>query len=54
MTFILPFGQAHGDQAWRTGPKAARLSELSTAGFRIPAGFAITTDALDYFLATMV
>ncbi len=52
MTFILPFGQAHGDQAWRTGPKAARLSELSTAGFRIPAGFAITTDALDYFLAS--
>jgi phosphoenolpyruvate synthase/pyruvate phosphate dikinase len=25
---------------------------LSTAGFRIPAGFAITTDALDHFLAS--
>ena len=52
MTFILPFGQAHGDQAWRTGPKAARLSELSAAGFRVPPGYAITTDALAHFLAS--
>ncbi len=50
MQYILPFGQAHGDQAWRTGPKAVRLSELSAAGFAVPTGFAITTDALDYFL----
>jgi phosphoenolpyruvate synthase/pyruvate phosphate dikinase len=51
MSYILPFGQAHGSQAWRTGPKAARLSELSAAGFCVPSGFAVTTDALDYFLA---
>ncbi len=24
MRYVLPFGQAHGNQAWRTGPKAAR------------------------------
>lgn len=50
MSYILPFGQAHGDEAWRSGPKAARLSELSAAGFNVPAGFAVATDALDHFL----
>ena len=52
MTYILPFGQAHGEQAWRTGPKAARLSELSTTGFCVPAGFAISTDALGHYLVS--
>ena len=33
MQYILPFGQAHGSQAWRTGPKAARLSQLSVEDF---------------------
>ncbi len=52
MTYILPFGQAHGEQAWRTGPKAARLSELSATGFCVPAGFAISTDALGHYLVS--
>ncbi len=50
MEYILPFGQAHGDAAWRCGPKASRLSQLSAAGFAVPAGFAITSDALTHFL----
>ena len=50
MSYILPFGQAHGEQAWRSGPKAARLSALSAAGFKVPAGFAVATEALDHFL----
>lgn len=48
MAFILPFGEAH--QAWRTGSKAAHLSALYAAGFSVPEGFAVTTDALDHFL----
>ncbi len=52
MTYILPFGQAHGDDAWRSGPKAARLSALSAAAFNVPTGFAVATDALDHFLDT--
>ena len=51
MAYILPLGQAHGDNAWRSGPKAARLSALNSEGFKVPAGFAVTTDALSYFLA---
>ncbi len=51
MDYIRPFGQAHGDAAWRCGPKAARLSQLSAAGFAVPPGFAITGDVLPHFLA---
>ncbi len=50
MDYLLPFGQAHGDQAWRCGPKAARLSQLSAAGFAVPPGMALTSDALVHFL----
>ena len=51
MEYLLPFGKAHGDQAWRCGPKAARLSQLSEAGFSIPPGFAIPSDAFEHFLS---
>ena len=51
MEYLLPFGKAHGDQAWRCGPKAARLSQLSEAGFSIPPGFAIPNDAFEHFLS---
>ncbi len=50
MDYLLSFGQAHGDQAWRCGPKAARLSQLSAAGFAVPPGMALTSDALVHFL----
>ena len=52
MTYILPFGQAHGEQAWRTGPKAARLSESSTTRFCVPTSFAISTVALGQYVVS--
>ncbi|MEE8313622.1 MAG: PEP/pyruvate-binding domain-containing protein [Myxococcota bacterium] len=51
MTHILAFGEAHGSEAWRTGPKAAHLSALYEAGFRVPRGFAVAAEALDRYLA---
>ena len=33
------------------GGKAANLGELTSAGFEVPPGFVLTTDAYDYFLA---
>ncbi len=50
MAYVLPFGKAHGADAWRVGPKAATLSLLRTAEFRVPDGYAITVEALDLFL----
>jgi phosphohistidine swiveling domain-containing protein len=45
--YVLSFGSAHGDAAWKAGPKAANLSLFSSAGFPVPGGFVITTDALE-------
>jgi rifampicin phosphotransferase len=50
MPFILPLGQAHGDYAWRVGPKASRLSALQTAAYPAPAGFALSTDAMEHHI----
>lgn len=51
MDYLLPFGKAHGDQAWRCGPKAAHLSQLSAAGFSVPPGFAVSSDVFAHFLS---
>lgn len=49
---VLPLPDVgHNDQA-RVGGKAANLGELITAGFRVPSGFVVTTDA--YREATQV
>ena len=50
MVYVLPLEQAHGDEAWQAGPKAANLSALLAAGFTVPRGFVITVDAMDHYL----
>jgi phosphohistidine swiveling domain-containing protein len=47
VTFVLALGNAHGEQAWRCGAKACTLSRLLSAGFPVPGGFVVTTDALE-------
>jgi phosphohistidine swiveling domain-containing protein len=51
MAYVLHLGQAHGDEAWRSGPKSANLSALKSAGFSVPDGFVLTTDTMDHHLA---
>ena len=50
MELVLSLGQAHGEEAWRAGPKAANLSLLKDAGFPVPSGFVLTTDAMGEYL----
>ncbi|GEM_PF-261956 len=50
-SFVLPFGNAHGDDAWKVGPKAANLSLFHSLGFPVPEGFVITTAALEQLLS---
>lgn len=50
MAYVLPFGRAHGTDAWRVGPKAATLSRLYASAFPVPNGHAVTVEALDAFL----
>ena len=51
MSWVLSLGQIDRDQVWRVGPKAANLSLLMSAGFPVPAGFAVTTDAMDEYIS---
>jgi phosphohistidine swiveling domain-containing protein len=51
-SFVLPFGKAHNDAAWKSGPKAANLSLFHSLGFPVPNGFVITINALEQVLST--
>ena len=49
-TFILPFNQIDATSLPRVGGKGANLGEMIGAGFPVPPGFCITTDAFQLFL----
>lgn len=46
---ILPLRDIEASDGPRVGMKALRLAELARAGFEVPDGFVVTTDALDAF-----
>jgi pyruvate, water dikinase len=47
MTLVVRFEELRAADAGRVGGKCANLGELTGAGFPVPRGFAVTTDALD-------
>jgi rifampicin phosphotransferase len=49
--YILPLHTLTHADAHRAGPKAATLGDLAHAGFPVPDGFVLTTDAYTRFLA---
>jgi pyruvate,water dikinase len=49
---VAPLQQFGRADIERVGGKGANLGELIRAGFPVPAGFAITTAAYDYFVAS--
>ena len=51
MTYILGLRDIPQGDIERAGVKAANLGELARAGFPVPDGFVLTTDAFDRFLA---
>src|SRR5919201_3947859 len=49
--YILPLDTLTRADARRAGAKAASLGDLARAGFPVPDGFVLTTDAYERFLA---
>jgi pyruvate,water dikinase len=47
MTVVVPFGDLRAGDVELVGGKCANLGELTGAGFPVPAGFAVTTSAVD-------
>jgi pyruvate, water dikinase len=47
VSFAISFDELGLDDVARVGGKSARLADLRAAGFPVPPGFAITTEALD-------
>lgn len=52
MDYVRRFEELRRDDVGSVGGKCASLGELTSAGVRVPAGFAVTTDAFQAFLAT--
>ena len=52
MTYIAPFPKLKKESIPLTGGKGANLGEMTAAGFPIPAGFVLTTQAYGDFVAT--
>lgn len=50
-TYTIPFDET-SEHLWLCGPKAMNLVKLVRAGYKVPGGFAITFEALDYVIAT--
>lgn len=50
--YVLPLKELGRDTIQRCGGKAVSLGELSRAGARVPAGYCITAEALDYTLTS--
>jgi pyruvate,water dikinase len=48
--WVVPLNEAAEFDERRIGGKALKLAQLARAGFRVPAGFAITASAYEYFL----
>ncbi len=49
--YIISLGELTRADINRAGGKAANLGELVRAGFRVPDGFVVTTEAFGRFLA---
>ena len=49
--YILPLDKVSREDVARVGVKAANLGELLRAGFQVPGGFVVTTEAFSKFLA---
>jgi pyruvate,water dikinase len=45
---------ARAEESEQSGSKAATLAELKRAGFRVPEGFVVTTEALTQALAQQI
>jgi len=50
VVFVLPLQGLTRADVSRVGAKAANLGELAGAGFPVPNGFAVTTEAFDHFV----
>ena len=50
VTYVLPLYEVRRTDVSRVGAKAANLGELAHAGFPVPDGFAVTTEAFDQFI----
>jgi len=48
--YVLPLQDVKRADVSRVGAKAANLGELARAGFPVPDGFAVTTEAFDHFV----
>ena len=48
--YLMPLQELTHADVSRVGAKAANLGELARAGFPVPDGFALTTQAFDYFV----
>jgi phosphoenolpyruvate synthase/pyruvate phosphate dikinase len=48
--WVIPLAQAADNDERLIGGKAAKLAQLAQAGFRVPAGFIITTWAYEQFV----
>ncbi|MCP5099841.1 MAG: phosphoenolpyruvate synthase, partial [Chloroflexi bacterium] len=49
--YILSINEIGADALPKVGGKGANLGELTRAGFSVPPGFCVTTDAFDQFMA---
>ncbi|MCP4420374.1 MAG: phosphoenolpyruvate synthase, partial [Chloroflexi bacterium] len=49
--YIFSLNEIGADALPKVGGKGANLGELTRAGFRVPSGFCVTTDAFDQFIA---
>ena len=50
MSYTIPFPQLNKTNISAAGGKGANLGEMTTAGFPVPAGFVLTTQAYDAFV----
>ena len=50
MNYTIPFSKLNKTDIPVVGGKGANLGELSVAGFPVPPGFVLTTDAYDAFV----
>lgn len=49
-SWVIPLAEVRDEDARRVGGKAARLAELTRAGFRVPRGVCVTTAAYERFV----
>lgn len=50
MAYTIPFQQLGKNNIPTAGGKGANLGEMTTAGFPVPPGFVLTTEAYDAFV----